>query len=77
MAEIFSVCQFFEDGSYEYVCRHVPIEQAVQKAKFYTTNVAATIGITKKVIITDDGDCINWEWQHGKGVVFPPPEVSQ
>jgi hypothetical protein len=68
----FSVCQFFEDGSYEYVQRFVSAEEAVNAAMHYTNNVATKIGITKRVIITDGGDCTNWEWIEGKGVVFPP-----
>jgi hypothetical protein len=62
----FSVCQFFEDGSYEYVRRFVSAEEAVKAAIHYTTSVGARMGITKRVIITDGGDCINWEWKDGK-----------
>jgi hypothetical protein len=66
----YSVCQFFEDDSYEYVRRHVTAEEAVKAARHYTTSVGARIGTTKRVIITDSGDCINFEWQYGKGVTF-------
>lgn len=66
----FSVCQFFEDGSYEYVRRFVDAEEAVKTARHYTTNVAAKLGLTKRVIITDGGDCTNFEWKFGEGVVF-------
>jgi hypothetical protein len=69
----FSVAIFFPDGSYEYVRRYVSAEEAVHAAQVYTSNPAAKLGITKRVIITDGGDCCNWEWQAGKGVVFPPP----
>jgi len=72
--EKFSVCQFFKDGSYEYVVRFVSAEEAVSKATFYTINVAANYGITQRVIITDFLDCINWEWQFGKGITFPKNE---
>lgn len=70
----FSVCQFFENGSYEYVRRFVDEVEAATTAAFYTGNVAAQIGLTKRVIITDGGDCICWEWKFGKGVVFPSKE---
>lgn len=70
MSETFSVCQFFEDGSYEYVRRFVSLEEAVKAAKHYTSSVAAKLGVTRRVIITDGGDCINFEWQYGKGVTF-------
>jgi hypothetical protein len=29
------------------------------------------LGTTARVIITDGGDYTTFEWQHGKGVVFP------
>lgn len=66
----FSVCQFFEDGSYEYVRRYVSAEEAVNAAKHYTSNVIVKMGITKRVIITDGSDCTVFEWQQGKGITF-------
>lgn len=66
----FSVCQFFDDGSYEYVRRFVSAEEAVKAAKHYTESVGAKIGMTQRVIITDGGDCTNFEWQFGKGITF-------
>lgn len=71
MSGEFSVCQFFEDGSYEYVRRWVDAEEACKAALHYTHNVAAKVGVTKRVIITDGGDCISFEWVAGKGIVFP------
>lgn len=67
----FSVCQFFQDGTYEYVRRFVSAEEAVEAFKHYTTSVAAKIGTTVQVIITDGGDLTCAEWQYGKGIVFP------
>lgn len=67
----FSVCQFFQDGSYEYVRRFVEAEEAVAAFAHYTQNPASRIGIVRKVIITDGDDCINMEWQFEKGIVFP------
>jgi len=71
----FSTYQFFGDGPNalnERVREFVCAEEAVDAAIFYTTNVSAKIGMTKRVIITDGGDCVVWEWQYGKGVIFPP-----
>ncbi len=68
----FSVAQFFEDGSYEYVRRFVSAEEAMAAFGHCTTCVAAKIGITKRVIITDGGDCTNAEWKFGEGIVYPP-----
>ena len=69
----FSVCQFFEDGSYEYVRRWVTAEEAVKAATHYTTCVGARLGTTTRVIITDGGDMCVFEWKFGEGYVFPPP----
>jgi len=68
----FSVCQFFLDGKYEYVRKFVAVEEAILTFKFYTTNVTARVGITKRVILTDGDDCINMEWKYGEGITFPP-----
>jgi hypothetical protein len=67
----FSVCQFFKDGTYEYTRRFVPAEEAVLAFRHYCTSVAAKLGMTVRVIVTDGGDCTNMEWQYGKGIVFP------
>lgn len=67
----FSVCQFFADGTYEYVRRFVSPKAAVEAYRHYTTSVGAQIGTTVRVIVTDGGDCINMEWNHGKGQTFP------
>lgn len=72
MSNEFSVCQFFENDSYEYVRRFVSPEEAVEVAIRYSTSVGAKIGTTNRVIITDSGDCCTWEWKFGEGVVFPP-----
>jgi hypothetical protein len=67
----FSVCQFFPDGGYEYTRRFVPAEEAVNAAHHYCNSVGARLGTTVRVIITDGGDSIVFEWLHGKGVVYP------
>jgi hypothetical protein len=74
MSGEFSVCQFFEDDTYEYVRRHVDAEEAMKAAAHYCSSVGAKLGFTKRVIVTDGGDCIAFEWKAGEGVVFPPPK---
>jgi hypothetical protein len=69
----YSVCQFFEDNSYEYVRRYVDSNEAVFAFNHYTTSVGAQIGTTRRVIITDGGDLICLEWEFGKGITFPSP----
>lgn len=66
----FSVVQFFEDESYETVRQYVGAEEAVEAANHYCNSVGAKLGFTKRVIITDGGDCVCFEWEHGKGITF-------
>jgi len=72
----FSVTQFFSDDHYETVRTHVDATEAVAAFKHYISNVASTMGLTQRVIITDGGDCICCEWQYKKGIVFPLNLVS-
>lgn len=74
MPNEYNVCQFFEDGKYEYVRRFVSAEEAASAFQHYTTSVAARVGVVNRVIITDGGDCTNAEWIRGKGLVFPSKE---
>lgn len=71
MTNEFSVYQWFPDGLYEEVERFVSIEIATQRCVRLATSVGGRIGTTERIIITDGGDCIVWEWKFGKGVVFP------
>jgi len=73
MTPQFSVCQFFRDGTYEYVRRGVMPQEAIAAFAHYTGNVASRMGLVDRVIITDGGDYICMEWKFGKGIVFPPP----
>jgi len=73
----FSVCQFFPNGQYEYVKRHVSAEEAVACFTQLITSVGAKIGTTRRVIITDGGDCCNMEWKFGEGIVYPPQEARR
>lgn len=73
----FSVCQFFKDGTYEWVRRYVDPLEAVWAAKHYTESVGAQIGTTMRVIITDGGDSVAFEWKHGIGITYPTPEMRR
>lgn len=66
----FSVCQFFVDGTHEYVRRSVGPAEAVSAAIHYATSVGAKLGTTQRVIITDGGDSTNWEWKYEEGITF-------
>ena len=66
----FSVFQEFEDGTQECVRTRVDAESAVNAAHHYCHSIGAQIGTTRRVIITDGGDCTNFEWKFGEGVTF-------
>jgi hypothetical protein len=70
----FSVYQFFPDETYEEVLRFVDAETAMRTVVSLTQSLGGRLGTTAKVIITDDEDYTTFEWQHGKGVVFPTRE---
>ena len=63
----FSVYQTFEDGTTERVRTFVPLSDAFDAYRHYTTNVAVTMGIVKRVILTDANDFTVMEWKHGEG----------
>lgn len=70
--ERFSVCEFYSDGSYTYLKpRFISAREAMRMASHSITSVGAQIGIIQRVIVTDGGDCINFEWKYGLGVTFP------
>lgn len=70
MGETFSVCQFFPDDTHEYVRQGVEPKEAVDAAVHYATSVGARLGTTERVIITDGGDSIVWEWKRAEGITF-------
>lgn len=72
----FSVYQFFPDDSSEAVLRFVDVETAVKMARQLSENVGGKVGTTKRIIITDGGDCTCFEWKHGEGVTFPKPDLK-
>lgn len=69
---LFSVHQFFPDGANECIAENVNAQEAADKAIDYANRPAAVIGVIQRIIITDPEDLIVFEWQHGKGVTFPP-----
>jgi hypothetical protein len=75
----FSVVQFFAEpvGTFEYVRRFVTSEEAVEAFIRYTNNVATSLGMVERVIITDGGDSTNMEWIRGKGITYPPEAVGK
>lgn len=72
MSGEFSVFQFFSDETYEEVYRNIDAETSVLAAKRLTVSVGGRLGTTRRVIITDGGDSVCFEWKYGQGVTFPP-----
>lgn len=68
----FNVVQFFEDDTHEYVRRGVGAEEAVKAAQHYCYCVGARLGMTRRVIITDEDDNCAFEWKYGEGITYPP-----
>lgn len=73
----FSVYQFFADGTYEKVVSFVGPEKAMQTVTALANSIGAKLGTTKRIIMTDGGDCINWEWKFGEGITFPLSEKTE
>jgi hypothetical protein len=70
----FSVVIWFPNDTYEYVGRDLDAKAAVEMAKDYTERPAARHGFIMKIAITDSGDYTNFQWEFGKGIVYPTPE---
>lgn len=71
MSEEFSVYWWDEIGEHHSELRFVSAQTALDRAKSIYSGPGSILGFVKRVIITDGGDFICFEWIHGKGVVFP------
>jgi hypothetical protein len=68
----FSVVEFYDNGYHACVERGLDAESAVKLAKRCADAAAATGEFVVKIIVTDGDNYTVFEWQHGKGVTFPP-----
>ena len=68
----FSVYEFYPDEQYTVVKQFVPFREAILAARDCTRKPAVRLGVIRRVIITDGGDCCVFEWKYGEGVTFPP-----
>ena len=55
--------------------RFILLDLAMHQVKRLTSGPAAQLGMVKRVIITDGGDCIVFEWKQGEGITFPTKEM--
>ena len=77
MSEQFSVALFFDDGQHKYARRFVSAQEACRAFQHYSRSAGAQLGLTVRVIITDNSDCIVREWKYGQGVTFPPEDLRR
>lgn len=70
MENEFSVYWWDPDGRQIEEKRFVSAQEAIDAIKRLTLGPGSFI--VQRAIITDAGDCTNFEWVQGKGVVFPP-----
>lgn len=76
-ADKFDVWRFFDDGIHEKVLSQGTAHEAINAARAASSSEDAKTGVVKSVTITDSLDFTVYEWQYGKGIVFPPaPEES-
>ena len=68
---VFSIYQFSVTGKCERLAAFIDCGSAVSKAHVHRCNLAAQMGVTRRIIVTDGDDHTVWEWRWGKGVVFP------
>jgi hypothetical protein len=71
----FSVVSFHDDGHHRYIARFVGGQEAVNVAKL-ATEIADLSG-ANRIIITDGGDHTVFQWEQGKGVTYPTPEMRE
>jgi len=71
VSEEFSVW-VFGGATHWPVARHVSALRAIREAAI-ASKLSEEFGDTERVIITDGGDCTIFEWERGKGVIWPQP----
>lgn len=70
----FSVYWLDPEGTSNPEKRFVTAIEAMRCVADLILRPAAVAGIINRVVITDGGDCIVFEWLHGQGVVWPPEQ---
>jgi hypothetical protein len=67
----FSVYWWDAEDGYHAELRFVTAKKAMDRAASLAKGPAAMIGVVRRIIITDGGDCTVFDWIHGTGVVWP------
>ena len=66
----YSVVTYTGEDRYRYLARFIGGRRAIEIAKL-ATDIADMTGVVR-VIVTDGGDHIVFEWKVDEGVTFPP-----
>jgi hypothetical protein len=74
MSEPFNVIIFFPDETWIYEAQGIEERAAAELAIECTGRPAAKLGFIAKVMVTDMLDRCCFEWQNGKGIIFPTRE---
>lgn len=67
----FTLYWWDRDGEQHRELVMVSVERALRRAESLANGPASKMGIVKRIMITDGGDCCAFEWTHKDGVVFP------
>jgi hypothetical protein len=70
----FSLYWWDADGGQHEELRFVGAEEAVKRSFTLANGPASKLGIVKRIIITDGGDCCVFDWHSDQGVVWPNEE---
>lgn len=73
----FSVYWWDRDNGQHKELRFVTSDAAVKAAHRLTHGPAAVLGIVQRVIITNGGDRIVFEWKHKEGQTWPRKEGTR
>lgn len=68
--DTFNVFWWDTDGRQYDELSGVDPKQAVDAAKRLADGPASILGFVQRIIITDSGDCCNFEWIKERGVMF-------
>jgi hypothetical protein len=73
----FSVYWYDASGFEHRELSFVSAKLAIHRTSALVESVAGRLGFIKRIIITDGGDYMNFEWKHSDGVTFPPESKKE
>jgi len=73
----FSVFWWDKDGGQHRELSFVEAEPAMRAVKRLTSGPAFMLGIVKRIVVTDGGDCCVFEWIKDVGITFPRKPEEQ